>query len=48
VTLPNAFGPDGRAAFIEADDLGVQRVAVRRIPQAWLRPVPTCAPPECR
>jgi len=48
VTLPSAFGPDGRAAFIEADDLGVQRVTVRRIPQAWLRPVPTCAPPECR
>jgi hypothetical protein len=48
VSLPNAFGPDGRAAFIEADDLGVQRVSVRRIPQAWLRPVPRCSPPECR
>jgi hypothetical protein len=48
VALPSAFGPDGRAAFIDTDDLGVQRVIVRRMPQAWLRPVPTCAPPECR
>jgi hypothetical protein len=48
VKLPAAFGPDGRAAFIETDDLGVQRVTVRRLPQSWLRPVPACSPPECR
>jgi hypothetical protein len=35
VALPDAFGPDGLAAFIEADDLGVQRVVVRRLPQGW-------------
>lgn len=35
--LPDAFGPSGLAAFIETDDLGVQRVVVRRIPQAWMR-----------
>lgn len=28
--LPDAFGPDGRTAYIEADELGVQRVVVRR------------------
>jgi hypothetical protein len=30
-TIPNAFGPDGRAGYIETDDLGIQRVAVRRL-----------------
>jgi hypothetical protein len=31
-TLPSAFGPQRTAAYIEADDLGVQRVVVRRVP----------------
>ncbi len=30
--MPDAFGPDGMAAFIEFDDLGVASVAVRRLP----------------
>jgi hypothetical protein len=30
-SLPDAFGPDGLAAWIQADDLGVQRVTVRRV-----------------
>lgn len=29
--LPDAFGPDGLAAYIETDDLGVQRVRVARV-----------------
>ena len=29
--LPAAFGPDGLAAFIETDELGVQNVIVKRI-----------------
>jgi hypothetical protein len=37
MALPNAFGPDGLMAFIETDDLGVQRVAVKRAPAAWFR-----------
>jgi hypothetical protein len=31
VRLPVAFGPNGVAAWIETDDLGVQRIAVRRV-----------------
>jgi hypothetical protein len=30
--VPNAFGPGGLAAWVEADELGIQRVVVRRIP----------------
>jgi len=29
--IPSAFGPDGRVAYIEKDDLGVVKVAVRKI-----------------
>ena len=32
--LPDAFGPDGMAAFIELDELGVASVVVRRLPEA--------------
>jgi hypothetical protein len=35
IDLPNAFGPSGLAAFIETDDLGIQRVVVRRMPDGW-------------
>ncbi|WP_419860289.1 6-bladed beta-propeller [Candidatus Palauibacter sp.] len=31
-TMPDAFGPDGLAAFIERDELDVPRVVVRRLP----------------
>ena len=30
--MPDAFGPDGLAAFIELDELGVASVVVRRLP----------------
>ena len=30
--IPNAFGPDGLAAFIEFDEFDVARVVVRRLP----------------
>jgi len=30
--MPDAFGPDGLAAFIELDELDVARVVVRRLP----------------
>lgn len=33
--LPAALGPDRRAAYVEADELGVERVVVRRLPAAW-------------
>ena len=33
--LPAAVSKSGRAAFIEVDDLGVERVAVRQLPAAW-------------
>lgn len=33
--LPAALGPDRRAAYVETDDLGVERVVVRRLPGAW-------------
>lgn len=35
--LPDAFGPGGLAAFITANDLGVQIVVVKRLPQGWRR-----------
>ena len=35
VAMPDAFGPDGRVAYIEENELGVQQVVVRRIPAAW-------------
>ena len=31
--MPDAFGPDGLAAFIEFDEMDVARVVVRRLPQ---------------
>lgn len=31
--LPSAFGPDGLVAFVERNDLDVQTVIVRRLPQ---------------
>ena len=34
VEMPDAFGPNGMAAFIERDDLDVARVVVRRLPAA--------------
>lgn len=33
--LPAAFSRGGRAAYIEKDELGVERVVVRRLPEAW-------------
>lgn len=33
--LPNAISRGGLAAYVEDDDDGVQRVVVRRLPQAW-------------
>jgi hypothetical protein len=33
--LPGAVSRSGRAAYIERDDLGVERVAVRRLPASW-------------
>ena len=33
IRIPDAFGPDGLAAFIETDELGVETVLVVRIPQ---------------
>ena len=32
--IPSAFGPDGLAAFIEENELGVETVVVKRIPGA--------------
>lgn len=32
VRIPDAFGPEGLAAWIEPDDLGTPRVVVRRLP----------------
>ena len=34
IKMPNAFGPNGMAAFIEHDELEVARVVVRRLPAA--------------
>ena len=33
--LPAAFGPDAMMAFVSTDELGVERVVVRRHPTAW-------------
>lgn len=33
--LPSAFGPDGMMAYIVADEMGVERVMVRRQPAIW-------------
>lgn len=33
--LPAALGPDRLAAYVETDDLGVERVVVRRLPASW-------------
>jgi len=35
--MPDALGAGGLMAFIETDDLGVQRVSVKRAPAAWFR-----------
>lgn len=32
--MPDAFGPDGLAAFVEFDEFGVASVVVRRMPAA--------------
>lgn len=32
IDIPGAFGPDGLAAFIERDELGVEMVVVKRVP----------------
>jgi hypothetical protein len=32
---PNAFSASGLAAYVITDDLGVERVAVRRLPASW-------------
>ena len=31
LAIPDAFGPDGLMAYIEADEMGVQRVRVTRL-----------------
>ncbi|MGH7471013.1 MAG: 6-bladed beta-propeller [Longimicrobiales bacterium] len=33
--LPNAVSKSGRAAYLVRDDMGVERVAVRRLPATW-------------
>jgi hypothetical protein len=33
--IPDAVSRSGRAAYIERDDLGVERVVVRRLPATW-------------
>jgi hypothetical protein len=33
--LPAAFSRSGRVAYIETDDLGVERVVVKQLPAAW-------------
>ena len=32
MTMPDAFGPDGLAAFVELGEFDVSRVVVRRLP----------------
>lgn len=34
--MPAAFSEDGRAAYVEQDDLDITRIVVRRLPAAWL------------
>lgn len=46
---PGALGPDGLAAFIERDELGVQAVVVARLPSALRRATPSPGPaPQAR
>ena len=46
---PGALGPDGLAAFIERDELGVQAVFVARLPSALRRATPSPGPaPQAR
>ena len=46
---PGALGPDGLAAFIERDELGVQAVSVARLPSALRRATPSPGPaPQAR
>ena len=33
--MPDAFSPSGRAAYIERDELDVERVVVRALPASW-------------
>lgn len=33
--VPDAFGPGGLVAYVETDDLGVERVEVKRLPEGW-------------
>ena len=33
IAMPDAFGPDGLAAFVELDDYDVASVVVRRLPE---------------
>ena len=33
ITMPVAFGPHGTVAFVEIDELGIQTVSVRRLPE---------------
>jgi len=33
VSMPGAFGPEGLTAFVEVDELGVQTVVVKRLPE---------------
>ncbi|MCY4399711.1 MAG: hypothetical protein OXE96_10285 [Gemmatimonadetes bacterium] len=37
IALPDAFGPDGLAAFIEKDEMDVETVVVKRLPQSARR-----------
>ena len=34
-TLPVAVSPSGRAAYVERDDMDVEKVVVRRLPTSW-------------
>ncbi len=33
--MPDAISPSGRAAYIERDDMDIEKVVVRRLPAAW-------------
>lgn len=37
VNMPSAFGPNGLVAYVEPDEMGIQRVIVRRTPESWRR-----------
>lgn len=34
-SLPSALGPERLAAYVETDELDVQRITVRRLPASW-------------